>query len=638
MSLIKQLWLAIVVILTLAFAGAFAVSTIVSKQYFERQLQAKNDDNATTLALSMTQLEKDPVTVDLLISAQFDAGHYAYIILSDPNGKVITERAHPSSKTKAPAWFVQFIPLELKPGVADIQDGWSQYGTLRVMSDTNVAYDRLWDYTLLSAIWIMVLGLVACFAGCLALERILQPLNDVVHQAQSIGENRFITVNVPKTIEFRAVVNAMNALSNRVKKTLSEETARLEQLRLESNFDPVTSLMNRDYFINTVHVSISRTEYFHEGVLAVSRFANLAMVDQTLGYRETNLLLKRIGETLAQIARQYAGAYAGRLNGTDFAIFSNSPVDSYQLGNQIKKALESISLTQKTATPNFMTVVNRVTATDSAEKVIVMTRKAIATMDSTHHHVLHVMSSADLQPFENSQENEWLRALTSALDNKRIKLESYPAVDVQGAIIHYESPVRVQLEPNGKWLSAGEFMTWATQFNLMARLDELVLETAVDAIKNGAAPIGLNISGSAMCSPAYLSKIVSTISTLPNIAEKLYFEIPELDAFNHLSEFRYFCSQVRVLGCKIGIEHVGSRISSLGELHDLGLHYIKIDASVIRGIDQSESNKTLLRGLCMIAHSIGVLAIAEGVHTEAEIETLKHIGIDGMTGPGIKVA
>ncbi len=121
------------------------------------------------------------------------------------------------------------------------------------------------------------------------------------------------------------------------------------------------------------------------------------------------------------------------------------------------------------------------------------------------------------------------------------------------------------------------------------------------------------------------------------VANRLYFEIPEHGAFDHLIEFRSFCSQLKALGCKIGIEHVGSRISRLGELHDVGLDYIKIDVSVIRGIDTNEANKTLLRGLCMIAHSIGVLAIAEGVQTDDELVTLKQIGIDGMTGPGIKI-
>lgn len=638
MSLVKQLWLVIVLILSLAFAGAFLLSTVVSKHYFERQLQAKNDDNATTLALSITQLEKDPVMIDLLIAAQFDTGHYQYIGLIDPNGKPISERINQMSKSKAPDWFMKAIPLRLNPGVAEIQEAWTQYGTLKIMSDSNIAYDKLWDYSLLTALWTLLLAIVSGIAGSLTLKKILMPLSDVVQQAQAIGENRFITTNLPKTKEFRALVNAMNALSNRVKKTLSEETARLEQLRLENNFDHVTLLMNHDHFMNNVDANISRSEYFHEGIFIISRLCNLASIDQQLGYKETNLFLKRIAETLQNICNQHPGTFAGRLNGTDFAIFSNSAIDSYQVGNQIKKALEMIGSTNNlTPHANFISAVSRVASTDNAEKIISATSKLISGIDQGQNNVLHLIDPDDLAKLESSHEKEWFNLLSSALDNKRIKLESYPVLNQDSRIIHYESPVRLQLDPDGKWLCAGEFITWATQLNLMTRLDELVFTTAVDAIKNCAAPIGLNVSASAMCSESYIDNIVRTLGTLPSVAEKLYFEIPEQDAFAQLAQFHEFCAKVRILGCKIGIEHVGSRISRLGELHDVGLHYIKIDASVIRGVDTNEANKTLLRGLCMIAHSIGVMAIAEGVHTSSEIETLKVIGIDGMTGPGIRI-
>ncbi len=39
----------------------------------------------------------------------------------------------------------------------------------------------------------------------------------------------------------------------------------------------------------------------------------------------------------------------------------------------------------------------------------------------------------------------------------------------------------------------------------------------------------------------------------------------------------------------------------------------------------------------MVVHSIGVLAIAEGVNSNEEIKALKEIGIDGLTGPGIRL-
>ena len=638
MSLIKQLWLAIVVTLTLASSGAFVLTTLASKHYFEQQLQMKNDDNANTLALSMTQMQKDPVTLDLLLAAQFDAGHYLYIGLLDPNGKVLSERINRNSHTIAPDWFVKLIPLQLQPGLADIQDGWSQYGTLKIESDANFAYDKLWHVTILIALWVLLIGVISCYIGGQILKRILNPLNNVVKQAESIGENRFVLTDVPKTKEFRAVVNAMNTLSNRVKKTVSEESARLDQLRLENNFDYITGLMNHDYFVKNLDANISHEEYFHEGVLIISRITNLAIIDQELGYKETNALLKRIGNTLQKACEQYPEYFAGRLNGTDFAVFSTKQKDCYNCGNQIKKLLEKISkIDHQSLTVNFVTVSASVTSADSAAKMIALAHQVLDDLGTNQSNILHVINPGDLDQYQNIHQNEWMHLLTSALDNKRIKLESYPVTNQAGELIHFESPVRLQLTPNGKWFCAGEFITWATQLHLMGRVDELVFETAVDSLNRGAQPIGLNVSASAMCNPSFIEKIVSLIKIHPQIADKLYLEIPEQDAFNHLSEFQNFCNKIKPLGCKIGIEHVGSRISRLGELHDIGLNYIKIDASIIRGIDTSEANKTLLRGLCMIAHSIGVLAIAEGVHTNNEIAALKQIGIDGMTGPGITI-
>jgi EAL domain-containing protein (putative c-di-GMP-specific phosphodiesterase class I) len=168
-------------------------------------------------------------------------------------------------------------------------------------------------------------------------------------------------------------------------------------------------------------------------------------------------------------------------------------------------------------------------------------------------------------------------------------------------------------------------------------VDELVIETAIDLLSGGSKPIGLNISVETILDKNFIKKAVKLIKTNLNVANRLYFEVPERGVFDHFAEFKYFCKQLKNLGCKVGIEHVGLRISRLGELHDVGIDYIKFDASIIRDIDSNEANKTLLRGLCMITHSIGVLAFAEGVQTASEIETLKLIGIDGMTGPGVNV-
>lgn len=640
MSLNKKLWLAIVYILILASGGSFTLGTLFSKYYLEEQLQLKNADNANSLALSMSQLEKDSATIDLLISAQFDSGHYQYIGLFNPDGKLITERNNTRSQTKAPKWFTKVFPIKAQAGVAEVQDGWSQYGTLHLESNPNFAYDELWESTLLIALWSIAIGLISGYAGNQRLQKILHPLKDIVDQATAIGEHRFITIKEPETEEFKAVVSAMNSLSNRIKNTVNEESARLDKLLHQTNFDHVTGLMNHQYFVNTIDANISHEEYFNQGVLVISRLTNLALIDQTLGYQKTNEFLKLIGSTLENECLHQPSLIASRLSGTDFAIFSNTPIDPYLLGNQIKNLLEKLYISNEVElNTHFVSAAAKVTQSDVASKLLARLDKVLDDIGSLNgENIVHILNQEEIPNHLDVSRIEWEILLNSALNDNRIKLQHYPVVNQQDKLIHFECPVRLQLHKNGNWFNAGEFLAWATQLNLISRIDELVVQTAIELLSIGADPIGLNISAESICDPDFTKKIVKSIQSNLSIANLLYFEVPERGAFEHFAEFKKFCKTLKGLGCKVGIEHVGSRISRLGELHDVGLDYIKIDVSIIREIDVNEANKMLLRGLCMIAHSIGVLAIAEGVQTKNEIEALKLIGIDGMTGPGINYA
>jgi EAL domain-containing protein (putative c-di-GMP-specific phosphodiesterase class I)/GGDEF domain-containing protein len=639
MSLIKQLWLAIILVMSLAFVASFVITTASSRHYLEHQLETKNTDNAVSLALSISHMKKDPVAINLMLSAQFDNGHYKFIRLLDPNGKLIVEKTNTNKSGNAPEWLSRMIHIEPAMGTALIQDGWSQYGTLTLASSTDFAYQELWEGTLSMIFWSVIIAVICGIVGSLILKMIVRPLDDMVEMTEAIGDKNFITIKEPKTIEFRTLARGMNKLSQRIEAMLKDQSQLLDQMRIEANYDSTTGLMNRKYFNSRVTAYMAGEESFSEGLLVVSHISNLTEINDTLGNAETNKLLKRMGTALQSFCDQYPSLIAGRVTGADFAVFSNEPVDSNVLCGRVKNILSDAAKLD-TIFDNFAlhTISSKISSTDrlkALDELILTIKNKTA---PTEVDILELIDKEDFTKYEDSDETEWRNMLASALEAKRLKLAAFPVMTLSGEIIHEESPARLQLVEGGAWHPAGEFISWATQLGLVSQLDHLVVEAAVKSLVKGAPPIGLNVSTSAMCNPEYVAHIQKLLKRHPEVAGRLWLEIPEHGAFQNLPQFKEFCALIKPLGCKLGVEHVGAQIGRLGELHDLNLDYIKVDASVIRDIDQNPGNKAFLKGICLIAHSIGLIAIAEGVQTGGEMAALPELGIDAMTGPAIKMS
>lgn len=638
MSLIKQLWLAILLIMALAFGGSFIINTATSKNYLEQQLEMKNIDNAVSLALSISQMEKDPVAVNLMLSAQFDNGHYAYIRLVDPNNQLMTERVDQEIDHMVPNWFKKLIHISPNPGVAQIQDGWTQYGVLSLASSTNFAYLDLWNGTRWMLLWSAIIALVCGVIGSLILKMITRPLDEMVVMTEAIGDKRFISIKEPNTFEFKSLARALNRLSQKIKDMLKNESELLEQMRLEANYDEVSGLMNRKYFSSLVATYIENDDTFTQGVLVVSHINNLAEINETLGPTATDSVLKRMGLVLQDYCAQHSALIPGRLTGADFAVFSSKSVDDKHLCQQIEDVLTQAAGLQSQfndfALHTTATIVKKSEQLGALKQLIATIRTKTSAAETE---ILDWIHQEDIAVYENHDEAEWHHMLTSAIHASRLKLASFPVISNEGKVIHYESPARLQLVAKGPWLAAGEFIAWANQLGLVGQLDLLVLETAINTLeKDDTQAIAINVSTNAMFDPDYHARLQQLLINKATLASKLWLEVTEHSVFENLPQFITFCEIAKPLGCKLGVEHIGERISQLGELHDLNLDYIKVDASIIRNIDKNPGNRAFLKGICLIAHSIGLTTIAEGVQTEEELTVLPELGIDASTGPVIR--
>jgi diguanylate cyclase (GGDEF)-like protein len=635
MSLVKQLWIAIVVIMALAFGGSFVVSTLSAQKYLTQQLYLKNADNATSLAISMSQMADDPVTLELLLSAQFDSGHYQFIRLTDADGKILLDRSNPAIPAGAPEWLQGLIPLQALPGIAQVQDGWRQLGTLTLQSHSKFAYEALWQGTLRLLFWFAATAALAGIIGSLILKAIIQPLHDVVDQAQAFGARRFLTIPVPRTLELNRVVSAMNSLSSRIKSMLEEETARLENMRRQTEHDSLTGLLQREPFLKHIESLLGRDDASAAGILVIARFAHLSEVNRELGRSTADQLLRRIGEKFSAITAEHPDWLAGRLNGSDFAVLVPGGADSaLDLAQEIAAALHLVVDDANLAGERLLPV--GATSLDPREplsQLLSRADSALAAAEANESGTVQVINkSAVAQPFLDLA--SWRAALTEAMDTKALQLGKYQVVDSFGQLLHFEAPVRLFVA--GEWLSAGIFMPWASRLGLMPRLDGDVVTAALLELSRQDNALGINISAAALCDADFRTEMIKKLQQSPELAARLWIEIPEAGAFRHLAEFRALCLAIKPFGTKIGLEHVGHQFSRIGDLHDLGLDYIKIDAAIIRDIQANSTSQAFLRGLCMIAHSIGLMTIAEGVQSQEELEILPGFGVDGMTGPGIR--
>ncbi|MFY0664327.1 MAG: EAL domain-containing protein [Natronospirillum sp.] len=633
MSLMKQLWLAIACLMILAFGGSFVVSTLSARDYLMQQLQLKNIDNATSLALSMSQLDKDPITIELLVAAQFDAGHYERITLNAPDGSLLVERAYRGRvDTAAPAWFARWIPIAAEPGEALVQDGWEQYGTLTVVSHTGFAVDSLWQGTVRLLQWFLAMGLLSGVGGTLFLKTVSRPLDTVVQQAEAIGDRRFVLSNEPRTREFRRLVTAMNRLSERVRAMLEKETRQLDEYRRQMQHDAVTGLPNRDYFFSVLDATLNNDNEAATGTVVMTRLLNLQGVNRALGRVETDNLLRRIGALFNTLSSTHSNCMAGRTNGSDFIVMIPDRHDTQVLTQELVDSLHE--LVDQYAQVSLGLPVATCTFGDMTERGPLMSQLdgALAQAEQLGNKGVVAGSATGSVPQHQSLD-DWRTAISTAVAQHGIALGQYAVRSLDGELIHYETPARLNMD--GQERAAGYFVPWMARLGQLAQLDLLVAQRALQQLPKETASLAINLSAEALADTGFTLQLTQALNADSSHLNRLCLETHESSVLRYPTEFRALVSALKQLGCVIGLEHAGPNFAKLENLQDIGLDYIKIDGSLFNDIARQPAQQNFVRGLCSIGHSLGIEMIAQGIHTDEDYALLRELGVDGVTGKAV---
>ena len=639
MSLIRQLWLAVVVMMSIAFISSFSISTYKAKAYFEEQLLLKNIDNAGSLALTLSQIEKDPVTLELLIAAQFDTGHYQRIELLDPQGEALQRKIYEGEDaTGVPGWFKNLASLEIEPGVAQVQDGWFQYGTLYLESHTRFAYQALWSTTRDLLVWFLLVALVAGGLGTLILKLITQPLDDVVNQAEAIGGRRFIKSKEPRTLEFGRVVKAMNILSERIRQMLDSERKRLEEMRYKNQHDALTGLANREFFFSQLDTKLNSVDTDSQHAVLLVRVRHLAKLNQQLGHKQADALLKHLAQSIQQVTEDITDnctqADIGRLNGSDFALLLTDALDLATVSEVLLHKLLTLSADYESV-PQLPIAAAYFSPGDSRADLMMKLDTLLAHAEQREITCSEIsLAHQSVTRFHTA--DEWRMVLTEALMRDRVRAEYYPVLASDDSLLHKEAMMRLELQ--GEMHSAGYFIPWARRLGMLPELDVAMVTHVLEQLHrlDEAPSTAINLSSETLSDLVAINRLSDQLRNSPKEAQRLWFEVSERCVVQHPQVFKEFCRQIKPLGCRIGLERAGADFARINNLQELGLDYIKVDNAFVSELEGNNSNQNFLRGLATLGHSIGLLVIAEGVKDVAQTPLLKDLGVDGYTGPGIK--
>ena len=635
MSMYRQLWLAVIISTLLALCGGLLASLLSARGYLESQLSIKNSDNATALALSLSQNNPDAVTVDLVVASLFDGGHYELIRITEPSGKVVTERVAPAGNLVAPNWFVHALPIHAQPGNAQITNGWKQLGTVTLVSHGKFAYEALWKSAYEMVLALSAAGLVGGYLGSLVLRRLRIPLNTVIEQAEAITQRRFVTVEEPRVPELKQLAAAMNATVGRLKSMFDEEAGRLEAVRREANCDTLTGLTNRSHFLARLHDSVIAEDSVG-GTLFIARLANLAAINESLGRTVTDELLQVFGKAVSEVAKSYPESLTARLNGADFAMLLPGLADPQAAAHTLLQALTLEAAAFLPGQPSTWLACGHFPRGIDMESILAQVDTALAAVEAEGRNGLRVidMHEGDATP---RSAIEWAKVIHRALDRRWVRLVSFPVSTTDGRLMHRECPLRLMFDDAGEWQPAGRFLPVAERLKLTPKLDFAAVSLGLDELdaKPQLTGLAINLSASSIQLPEFRNELQKLLRQRES-SSRLWLEVSEAGVLAHFDAFRALCAELRDVNCRLGIEHFGRQFSEFGRMHDLGLDYIKVDASFIRGLGSNPGNQAFLRGLSVIAKGIGLLVIAEGVDSEADLLILADVGFDGATGPAIK--
>ncbi|MEU1333740.1 bifunctional diguanylate cyclase/phosphodiesterase [Streptomyces sp. NPDC005865] len=405
-----------------------------------------------------------------------------------------------------------------------------------------------------------------------------------------------------------------------------------EQLR-----DPLTGLPNRQWLLERTWTALDDAERIGaRAALLLIDMDRFRSVNDTLGHLAGDRLLLQIADRLRVALPR--GAEAARLGGDEFAVLlpvADSTTSATRAARQLVAALGSpLDL-------DGLTLVLEASAglavfPDHALDAEGLLRRADVAMYQAKRDRTGVEVYESKRDSNTPDRLGLLGDLRRALDAGDVELHYQPKVRFDGKVAGLEALVRWVHPERGK-VPPDEFIAIAESSGLMPHLTEYVLETALGQVAKWQAqglkvPVAVNVSPRDVHTPGFAGAVAARLARHGVPAGALQLEITEHVLLEDPQRAADTLAGLTGHGVKMSLDDFGTGYSSLVHLRRLPVSELKIDRSFVARLAVDNEDAEIVRCTVDLAHSLGLLVVAEGVEDDETWERLRDLGCDAVQG------